>query len=296
MYQIRHHKAAHILEIENKASAISAKIQLNEGASLQEYTFNNLLIIKNLEPLSYQNTYASAILFPFANRIKDGNYTFNGKTYQFPINQKEENNALHGLIFNKTFKISETEALVDTASVTLEYTEKGDSQGFPYPYHVSIKYTFTKTGLSLSFSAKNTSNEAFPFTVGWHPYFASENLYESTLQFDSSNKLIIGDRNIGTGIKANDTPEGFQIKDQQLDDCWVLNQDKVVFTTPQYKLQCSSNVEGNFLQAYTPPLENIIAIEPTTGVSNSFNNKIGLQVLDPGNTYNIAWNLKINHI
>jgi aldose 1-epimerase len=44
---------------------------------------------------------------------------------------------------------------------------------------------------------------------------------------------------------------------------------------------------------YTPPLKNSIAIEPTTGVSNSFNNAIGVKVLHPNESYNINWNLKI---
>jgi len=36
---------------------------------------------------------------------------------------------------------------------------------------------------------------------------------------------------------------------------------------------------------YTPPKLNTIAIEPTTGVSNSFNNKIGLNTLKANDTF-----------
>jgi aldose 1-epimerase len=46
---------------------------------------------------------------------------------------------------------------------------------------------------------------------------------------------------------------------------------------------------------YTPPKENIIAIEPTTGVSDSFNNKIGLQILKPKEMYNLNWSLEIKN-
>jgi len=50
------------------------------------------------------------------------------------------------------------------------------------------------------------------------------------------------------------------------------------------------------LQAYTPPRLNTIAIEPTTGVSDSFNNNIGLQTLEPNKEYRITWKININNI
>jgi aldose 1-epimerase len=50
---------------------------------------------------------------------------------------------------------------------------------------------------------------------------------------------------------------------------------------------------NGFLQVYTPPKANVVAIEPTTGVSNSFNNKIGLKTLEPNKIFEIKWSLKI---
>ena len=71
-------------------------------------------------------------LFPFANRIKDGLYSFNEIEYQLEINQKEENNALHGLVYNKPFKVINKEVSDNEASIKLEYEELNESKGFPY--------------------------------------------------------------------------------------------------------------------------------------------------------------------
>ena len=54
----------------------------------------------------------------------------------------------------------------------------------------------------------------------------------------------------------------------------------------------SSESDG-FLQLYTPPKKNTIAIEPTTGVSDSLNNKIGLKTLKPNNDYEVVWNVTV---
>ncbi|GAA3630479.1 aldose 1-epimerase [Flavivirga jejuensis] len=294
MYKINHNNTLNILEIENSLNNVYGKIHLNSGASLQELTLNGHAIIKDLSPLTYANTYASSILFPFANRIKDGAYTFNCKDFQFEINQKEENNALHGLVYNKTFQIIDQETSNDSASILLEYNETEFSTGFPYTYTIQLKYIFTSTNLSLDVSVKNTDTKEFPFTLGWHPYFSSADLFNSSLDFNSSKKIVLDEKNIATDIEDFELENVFNIEDKQLDDCWILDSNKVTFHTPKYRLIIESSAEDNFLQAYTPPKPNTIAIEPTTGVSNSFNNNIGLEILDANDTYNINWNIKIN--
>lgn len=295
MYKIKHNQDLNLLEIENDTDNLYAKIYLNDGASLQELTLDKHAIIKNLHPLTYDNTYASSILFPFANRIKDGAYVYNGESYQLEANQKEENNALHGLIYNKSFKVVDTEINESFALVKLEYIETQYSKGFPYTYAIQLEYKFYKDELSLKVLIKNTDSKAFPYTLGWHPYFLSSDLNSSSLKFDSNKKLIIGERNITSGVEDIKSISVFDLKDKQLDDCWILNSNEIQFVTPEYNLKMTSSSENNFLQVYTPPKENTIAIEPTTGVSDSFNNKIGLAVLNAGDSCSITWKLKVEY-
>ncbi|MCG1036003.1 aldose 1-epimerase [Polaribacter sargassicola] len=293
MYKINHIKETNILEITTTDKTVFGKIYLNQGASLQELTLNKSAIIQDLTPLEYQTTYASSILFPFANRIKDGLYSFDNKEYQLEKNQEEEQNALHGFVYNKTFTVLSKEVSKTEATITLEYIENKKTKGFPYTYSILVTYIFRKDSLALKVDIKNTDSKTFPFTLGWHPYFISKNLSESNLSFDCKERLIIGDRNITTGTENIQSKIDLEIKEQKLDDCWILNTDKIVFNTPNYQLNFQSSVKENFLQAYTPPRANTIAIEPTTGVSNSFNNKIGLQTLPPKKEYSITWKINI---
>ncbi|WP_396600901.1 aldose 1-epimerase [Algibacter sp. R77976] len=294
MYKITHNKDLNTIEVENSKSKLYAKIYNNYGGTLQELSINGQVIIENLAPLTYDVTYASSILFPFANRIKDGTYKYKGEKHQFEINQKEENNARHGLIFNKSFQVIEKTTKDTSAIIVLEYNEASVSIGFPYTYNIKLKYIFAQNGVSLVVTAKNTSQKTFPFTLGWHPYFLSDNLYKSVLSFDSTKKVIMKNRNITHGFKDIEPIKTFHIKDQKLDDCWVLDSNEIKFKTPNYQLTMSSTAENNFLQVYAPPKANNIAIEPTTGVSDSFNNKIGLQTLHPNESYEITWSLQIS--
>ncbi|WP_159017713.1 aldose 1-epimerase [Algibacter sp. L3A6] len=292
MYSIKHSQS--VLEIENSSKTVFAKIFLNDGASLQELKLFGQTLIKNLSPLDYKNTYASSILFPFANRIKDGTYTYNNETYKFPVNEAPNNNALHGLVFDKTFDVIDETTAENSASVKLLYKEDKKSEGFPFTYSIQLEYRITETTLDLNVEVKNTDSETFPFTLGWHPYFLSSNLSESLLSFESTKKMVFSDRMITTETTNNPDPSEMLLKDKQLDDCWELDKTKIEFATPNYNLSINSSEENCFLQAYTPPLVNVIAIEPTTGVSDSFNNKIGLKTLAPNATYQLDWNLKLN--
>ena len=38
------------------------------------------------------------VLIPFPGRVRDGRYTFEGQTYQMPINDKDGPNAIHGFV------------------------------------------------------------------------------------------------------------------------------------------------------------------------------------------------------
>ncbi|SEQ75843.1 aldose 1-epimerase [Hyunsoonleella jejuensis] len=298
MYIIEHTsstaKNLNYIEIQNKEKESYAKIYLDLGGSLQELVLKNQTVIKEITNLSYTDTYASSILFPFANRIKDGKYEFKGKTYQFDINEKTLNNAIHGLVYNKTFEVVDKKTTETYASVKLVYHEEKISNGFPYTYAIYLEYILGQRTLDVKIKIENTDSKTFPFTIGWHPYFFSKDLFNSSIVFDSNLKVKLDNRNITDIIVSNKEGNGFTVNNRDLDDCFVLDSNKVLFTTPNYNLTLKSSEKDNFLQLYTPPVENIIAIEPTTGVSDSFNNGLGLKELEPNDIYSVSWNLEID--
>lgn len=276
-----------------KSKKASAKIFLSLGASLQSLTLDNKTIINDLYPLTYNNTYASSILFPFAGRIKDGKYNFQGKSFQLENNQKDEKMALHGLIYNKEFIILDRQTSKEFVAVTLCYIERDKTKGFPYKYSIYLTYTLTENKLDLKVKIVNNDVNSFPFSVGWHPYFYSSDLSESYLSFKSDKKIAFNKDMIPEKVNDIIFNSALQIKDAKLDDCYILNHNNIFFNTPDYNLSMSSTSSENYLQIYTPDKKNIIAIEPLTGPSNNFNNKLGLQILNSKEIYNIVWSIKV---
>ena len=281
-----------IIRLQNSDKATTAIISLEQGGRLQELTLLGKSIMKEIPDFNYNASYASAILFPFANRIENGKYTFKNTKFQLDCNEKGLN-ALHGLVYNKKFEIVHTIKSSSYASVTIVYQELEESKGFPFKYNIQLMYTLTNDEISLSVTIKNTDVNPFPFTLGWHPYFFTDALSKSVLKFKSDKKIVFDENLITNKIEAYNAHAVFKVENKALDDCFILNSNTIGFKTSNYQIEISTNQLENYLQLYTPENLPLIAIEPMTGVSNSFNNSIGLQVLLPNTSYSLKWNVKI---
>jgi aldose 1-epimerase len=281
-----------IIKLQNSDTSTAAIISLEQGGRLQELSLLGKSIIKEIPNFNYKDSYASAVLFPFASRIENGKYTFKNTKFQLDCNEKGLN-ALHGLVYNKKFEIVHTIESINDASVTIAYQELEESLGFPFKYNIHLIYTLTNDELSLSVTIKNTDVNPFPFTLGWHPYFFTDGLSKSVLKFKSDQKIVFDENLITNKIEDYKAHAVFKVENKALDDCFILNSNTIGFKTPNYQLEISTNQIENYLQLYTPENLPLIAIEPMTGVSNSFNNNIGLQVLQPNTSFSLKWNVKI---
>ncbi|PTX61616.1 aldose 1-epimerase [Kordia periserrulae] len=292
MFQIEENKQTII--ISNKSNSVNAQIIPNEGGRLADVKLNDRTIIAEQPQFPYSQSSASAIMFPFVNRIEDGTYTFEGKTYQIACNEPAKNNAIHGLLYTRKFEVYSTDVSETSASVTLQYTYDGTTKGFPFPFDFYVTYKFTETTLDVIMKVTNTGTQNFPFTIGWHPYFVAENLYESTLNFDCETEYTTTlDRSLTNGTTKHTLSKPFQIQNTEFDTAFKLKNPAIEFTTANYKATIKGSATENFVQFFTPSTKNIIAIEPTVGLSNSFNNGIGLQTLEAGKIYEIAWNVAV---
>lgn len=283
------------LIINNPNKTSNLRLCLNQGGRIDELIFNNINVIPKVNYSSYQENYASAILFPFTNRIRKGQYVFNGIDYCLKCNEIGRENALHGLIYDKVFEYVGSVFSPLNGSVTLRYSNQKKIEGFPFEFEVVLVYTLDASGVILSFTVINSGKKGFPFAVGWHPYFISSSLEESALFFDSETKFLCDEQKILNDKISFYEPMPYQVREGG-DEAYLLNTGEVSFVTPDYqmKIECSSKV--NFLQLYRPNEPNQIAVEPMTGPCNSFNNGLGLQVLLPGETYNLKWNVSIDTI
>jgi aldose 1-epimerase len=113
--------------------------------------------------------YIGAIVGRYANRIANGTFTLDGKTYTLPKNDGP--NTLHGgttRTFDKV--VWEGEPLKGKTGVAFSYLSKDGEEGFPGNLKVKVTYTLTDTNeLVLDYQA--TTDKDTPINVSQHSYF-----------------------------------------------------------------------------------------------------------------------------
>lgn len=101
-------------------------------------------------------------------------------------------------------------------------------------------------------------------------------------------------------IPTEESPLNFKtpllIEDTLFDDCFITKKSEVSLKTSEFNinLDFSSKTPNSFLQIYTPPKRDCIAVEPMSCAPNSFNNKNGLLILKPYDSYKWTVRLKIS--
>lgn len=113
--------------------------------------------------------YLGAIVGRYANRIANGQFTLDGKTYTLPKNDGP--NTLHGgttRTFDKV--VWDAEPLNGKNGVAFSYLSKDGEEGFPGNLKVKVSYTLTD-GNALLIDYEATTDKATPINVSQHSYF-----------------------------------------------------------------------------------------------------------------------------
>lgn len=267
------------------------KLYFNSSCVLKGY--NNYLDFKKNAGIKFIN----ALLFPFPNRINNGTYTFNKISYRFSDMFLNEKNAIHGILYNKPFKVSSITNDKKCAAIALSYNYRGENDGYPFHFNFTVKYLFYATKVSIQIIIKNTGSATMPFGIGLHPYFnCTEKINSCRLQLPQTKKIMTNRKQIPTGkteLYSQFEKKEF-LSDKKFDSCYRIKKHSAtvgILETASYEVAVRNTSIKNrydFLQLYTPPDRESICIEPMTCAPDALNNGMGLKELKPNNSFRIA--------
>ncbi len=284
-----------VITLKNEEEKASVEVY-TFGALLNNFTINDSINIIDgfVSPQDAKTNitkgFKSAKLSPFVCRMADGKYAFNDHEYKidkFYLNKE----AIHGLLFNELFSVADQDADDNNASVILEYNYTKQNEGFPFLYSCVITYTLeTNNRLSIKTTIINNSNTAMPLSDGWHPYFSlGAKVDELSFQMNSEKLVEFTGKLVPTGkiIAYDNFQQPEIIGDTFLDNCFLLNENNAaacILRDDKSGLELSiwPDAAYPYLQVYTPPHRNSIAIENLSSTPDAFNNKMGLIILNVG--------------
>ena len=253
-------------------------------------------------------------LFPFANRLADGQYEIDGKSYQLPINEVARNNALHGFLYRLTPEATllenDEKSEAGKKTMVLKYRYNGDLAGYPFAADIVLRFILSNdAALEILFEVHNRSQHTIPVGIGWHPYFCLGGMVDDWhLQLPQVQKVEINERMLPTG-KRSDYYDFSQLKaiaKTQFDTCFALENTHVNKTArtllwsekQQLGLeiwQQTGDKGFNFLQLCIAQDRQSIAIEPVSCGIDAFNNGDGLIQLEPNDRFTSQMGVRLIH-
>lgn len=246
--------------------------------------------------------FRSAKLSPFVCRLDNAQYSHQGslKTIsKFMLGDS----AIHGLLFDAPFQLQSSHSSADSASITLAHTYRSEDNGYPFAYQIQVRYTLEANGkLHIRSQVRNLSDSIIPIADGWHPYFAVDGDMASWQLFiRSQQQLAFNNHMLPTGetIASNPFAQSAPIAQTELDNCFVLTPDfaqpAVILKGERVQLSITPEASYPFVQAYTPPARDSIALENLSSAPDAFNNQIGLIQLAPQQTQEFVTVYQLEH-
>lgn len=277
------------------------------GAALMELTLSGNQVIEQIVA-GREELYAGVVMAPWSGRIADGKWIdAEGEERSLEINEPVRNNALHGLVFDRTFAVKKSSDSSVELSIEIAATD-----GYPYHLRLAVSYELEDGELFVSFAVKNLSDTKAPFGIGFHPYISLawtdgplelHSSASSVLELDE-NMIAFGKAEVSAAAK--DLRKGTPVAELKLDDDFTDMEFSHGMASTKLLTATGSGLEvwqEDIFQhtvIYKPPSFPTqsgsiaaIAIEPSTSAVNAFDNKQDLVILSPGETRSGSWGIRL---
>lgn len=282
-----------------------AKISVAHGAncvSLRNVKWNAVILREPEEGKEPDQTflYGMPVLFP-VNRISGAVFTFEGRTYRFPVNEPATGCHLHGELHRMHFE-AEDQTLHSVRCI-YRATKERPYLDFPHNYRIVICYSLTQDGLEQTVEVINDSEHNMPLMLGFHTTFripflegsegkdirafvpAAEE-YERNEFFLPTGKIAEADE-VTEKLRSGELiPEEYFISRHYRTDC-----DKMVLRDSKKKISlvyenCS---DMPFRLIYNGGSKEFLCMEPMNCMTDCINapfplNKTGFSYIKPGET------------
>jgi aldose 1-epimerase len=238
---------------------------------------------------------ASFPLVPFVNRIRDGTFSFRGRTVTLAPNLHPDPSPLHGQGWLASWTVER--ASQDGAELGFRH----DPGEWPWAYEARQVFALDEAGFSVALTCVNRSDEPMPCGLGQHPYFpcTARTLIDTSVEsvWEIDDKVLPVAKLPATGR--------FDLADrlvcgQGLDHGFGGWGGRAVISDADlpFRIEMSSP-EARFFQLYSPTSGGIFVAEPVTHANAALNEPeeswpdLGLRVLEPGESMSLTMRVEV---
>jgi aldose 1-epimerase len=288
------------------AHADQRAVVVEVGGGLRGYSAGGRDVLDGYGAEEMSTSGRGQVLIPWPNRVLDGSYEFEGRRHQLPIDDVEEQDAIHGLVRWAAWTIGEREP----NRVVMEHVLH-PRPGYPFSLALAIEYLLSAKGLRVEATATNLGRSSCPYGSGAHPYLTvgTPTVDSVVLRAPGRTVLRSDERGIPSGAESVDgTDHDFrhprEIGTTRLDHAFTdLERDDEGLARVELRNLAEQRgltlwVDGSYryLMLFTgDPLPDVdrrsLAVEPMTCPPDAFRSGQDLIRLEPGQSFTSAWGI-----
>jgi len=210
------------------------------------------------------------ILFPICDRLSEGVYEIDGKSYQL-------NN--HGFARNACWEVLESNE--EECFIKLGLSSNPETKAvYPFDFQLTFTFQLQKQQFTIYQEYQNRSEQNMPMYAGFHPYFLTHDKY-IVLQTDANHYLDMHDRSqkkYKGSFHLETTTEAFILTDAK--------QKNIHFSlsSAAKRVVLTYGKEFHYVAVWSEPGKEFVCIEPWMAKPNSFNTREDLIFVKPNET------------
>ncbi len=226
-------------------------------------------------------------LLPYANRVGQARFDWDGRTYQLRRNMPGQPHALHGVGWARPWQV---EALTDTSiRLSLRHDPVGEAASdWPFAFTAEERIDLLPEGMRISLALTSRHATPAPAGLGLHPYFPRGT--GATLRF-AADGVWRSDATVLPRDHVAIPPEwdhsaGRVVGSVALDNCFTGWPRLASIAWDTHAIAIEADAPFDTLQVYTPPGQDFFAVEPVTHAPAALNRRgqPGMRILANGET------------
>ncbi|HQT99248.1 MAG TPA: aldose 1-epimerase family protein [Acidimicrobiales bacterium] len=278
------------------------------GATLRTFVQGGVAVVEGFAGEEVPTGARGQVLYPWPNRIGDGEWRFSERVARPTINDVARATAIHGLVRWRPFRVEAMNQNRCVLSLLLHPTPD-----YPFLSEVSVAYHLGAHGLTVTTTVTNRDEVPIPFGVGFHPYLAvtTPTIEGVELAIPARAYVAVNDRGLPTGEilplagNALDFLKPKSVSGYELDVTYteLVRDDSglataIVRDTKGGTVELSVDRNFPYLQVFTgDTLEKgrrrtSIAVEPMTCPPDALRSGKDVVVLEPGQHWAGSWRLR----
>ena len=278
------------------------------GATLRTFVKGGVSVVEGFAGEEVPTGARGQVLYPWPNRIGEGEWSFSDRTARPQIDDVEHSTAIHGLVRWRPFRIDAVNQNRCSLTLLLHPTP-----AYPFLSEINVTYHLGRLGLTVTTTVTNRDDVPIPFGVGFHPYLAvtTPTIEGAELEIPASAYVAVNDRELPTGeiLPLVGQPFDFttrkSVSGHEIDTTFTeLRRDDsglatvVVADANGGEVELSVDRNFPYLQVYTGDhLERgrrrtSIAVEPMTCPPDALRSGKDVVVLEPGQHWAGSWRLR----